>query len=160
MQILTSYRIRLIADVRLLPGSRRYPHFDQQALSAALRETGIAYAHFPELGGRRKPRPNSRNLRWRNAAFRGYADHMETTEFAAGLLRLEKVDAGGGPSALMCAEAVWWRCHRALIADFLQANGSEVIHIISARSSRMHPFTSAARLVNGSLSYSDEENLC
>jgi uncharacterized protein (DUF488 family) len=150
--------IKLIADVRLLPGSKRYPQFNQDALTESLSQTGISYEHFPELGGRRKPKPDSRNSAWRNESFRGYADHMETEEFRKGIERLSDLAGKIGPTAIMCAEAVWWRCHRALISDFLKARGVEVLHIMDAKT-ELHPFTSAARIVNGQLSYSPDELL-
>jgi uncharacterized protein (DUF488 family) len=145
--------IALLADVRLLPGSRRYPHFDQEALSRSLLAAGIHYEHFPELGGRRKTRPDSVNTAWRNASFRGYADHMETPLFASGIERLLALSRATGSAAVMCAEAVWWRCHRALVSDYLKASGIEVIHIMDAKKTEPHPFTSAASLVEGQLSY-------
>jgi uncharacterized protein (DUF488 family) len=150
---LQAHGIRVIADVRLLPGSRRYPHFDQDALAAELAKHGIGYSHFRELGGRRKPRPDSQNTAWRNDAFRGYADYMETPEFAAGVERLTALAEANGPTALMCAEAVWWRCHRGLVADYLKVRGCEVLHIMSDKKAEPHPFTSAARVVNGRLNY-------
>jgi uncharacterized protein (DUF488 family) len=151
--------IKLIADVRLLPGSKRYPQFNQDALAKSLSQTGIGYEHFPELGGRRKPKPDSRNSAWRNESFRGYADHMETEEFRKGIARLSDLAEKIGPTAITCAEAVWWRCHRALISDFLKARGVEVVHIMDAKKTEPHPFTSAARIVNGQLSYSPDELL-
>ncbi|MDQ6656304.1 MAG: DUF488 domain-containing protein [Verrucomicrobiota bacterium] len=151
---LQAHGIRLLADVRLLPGSKRYPHFNADMLSAALNNYGIRYEHFPELGGRRKPRPDSPNTAWRNDSFRGYADHMETPEFAAGIARLQELATTTGPAAIMCAEAVWWRCHRALVSDYLKVRGVEVLHIIDAKKAALHPYTSAARIVHGRLSYS------
>jgi uncharacterized protein (DUF488 family) len=145
--------IKLLADVRSLPGSRRYPQFNREMLACSLGKAGIHYEHFPELGGRRKPRSDSRNLAWRNASFRGYADYMETEEFRKGVERLLDLAAGAGPTAIMCAEAVWWRCHRALISDFLKVRYVEVLHILDANETEPHPFTSAARIVNGELSY-------
>ena len=146
--------IKLVADVRLLPGSKRYPQFNKEELARSLREGGIGYEHFPELGGRRKARKDSRNTAWRNESFRGYADHMETVEFASGMARLQEMADNHGATAIMCAEAVWWKCHRSLIADYLKADGVEVIHIIDARKTEPHPFTSAAKIVNGKLDYS------
>ena len=151
--------IKLIADVRLLPGSKRYPHFNQEALQMSLGEAGISYEHFPELGGRRKPKPDSRNVAWRNEAFRGYADYMETEEFDRGIKRLIALAEQVGPTAVMCAEAVWWGCHRALISDFLKVRGVEVTHIFDAKKNEPHPFTSAARILNGRLSYADNSLL-
>ncbi|MFL6568373.1 MAG: DUF488 family protein [Chthoniobacterales bacterium] len=144
--------IKLLADVRLLPGSKRYPHFNADALEHSLGERGIRYEHFRELGGRRKARADSRNTAWRNESFRGYADYMEKEEFRRGIERLESF---GIPTALMCAEAVWWRCHRALVSDYLKARGVDVIHILAPRKTEAHPFTSAARLVDGALSYAE-----
>lgn len=150
--MLRTYEIELLADVRRFPSSRRYPHFGLPALRESLAEAGIAYEHFPELGGRREPRPDSSNTAWRNAAFRGYADYMETMEFAAGIVRLQQL-ARSRRTAIMCAEAVWWRCHRGLISDYLKAAGTEVIHILSATKSELHPYTSAAHLEAGRLVY-------
>ena len=151
--------IKLIADVRLLPGSKRYPQFNRESLAKSLSEHGIGYEHFPELGGRRKPKPDSRNTAWRNEAFRGYADHMETEGFREGVNRLVDLANKVGPTALMCAEAVWWRCHRALISDFLKARGIELTHILDVKKTEPHPFTSAARIVNAELSYASEDVL-
>jgi uncharacterized protein (DUF488 family) len=150
---LQANEIRLVADVRLLPGSKRHPQFNKEALAHSLGEVGIQYHHFPELGGRRKPKPDSHNAAWHNETFRGYADHMETIEFHNGIARLlERADQIGA-TAIMCAEAVWWRCHRALISDFLKTRGIEVIHILDAKKAEPHPFTSAARIVEDELSY-------
>jgi uncharacterized protein (DUF488 family) len=151
--------IKLIADVRLVPGSKRYPQFNRESLAESLSEHGIGYEHFPELGGRRKPKPDSRNTAWRNEAFRGYADHMETEGFREGVNRLVDLANKVGPTALLCAEAVWWRCHRALISDFLKGRGMEVTHILDEKKTEPHPFTSAARIVNGELSYAADEVL-
>jgi uncharacterized protein (DUF488 family) len=145
--------IKLLADVRSLPGSRRYPQFNREMLAGSLGKAGIHYEHFPELGGRRKPRSDSRNLAWRNASFRGYADYMETEEFRKGVERLLDLAAGAGPTAIMCAEAVWWRCHRSLISDYLKVRRIEVMHILDTNKTQAHPYTSAARIVNGELSY-------
>jgi uncharacterized protein (DUF488 family) len=146
--------IKLVADVRLLPGSKRYPQFNKEHLARSLNEDGIGYEHFPELGGRRKARKDSHNTAWRNQSFRGYADHMETAEFANGMARLQQMADSHKATAIMCAEAVWWKCHRSLIADYLKARGVAVIHIIDANKVEPHPFTSAARIVDGKLSYS------
>ena len=149
--------IKLVADVRLLPGSKRYPQFNKEELARSLREDGIGYQHFPELGGRRKPRKNSRNTAWRNESFRGYADYMETAEFASAIARLREMAVRNGTTAIMCAEMVWWRCHRSLIADCLKAQGFEVIHILDANKIDPHPFTSAAEILNGKLDYSQKQ---
>jgi uncharacterized protein (DUF488 family) len=145
--------IKMIADVRSWPGSRRYPQFNKEALMDSLRRVEIRYEHFPELGGRRKSHPDSRNTAWRNASFRGYADYMETEEFRKGAERLLNLAREAGLTVIMCAEAVWWRCHRSLISDYLKVRGIEVIHILDACKSEPHRYTAAARIVNGELSY-------
>jgi uncharacterized protein (DUF488 family) len=145
--------IKLVVDVRSLPGSKRYPQFNKEALAQSLGERGIRYEHFLELGGRRKPRPDSHNMAWRNASFRGYADYMETEEFHKGVERLLDLTSEVGPAAIMCAEAVWWRCHRALISDCLKVRGIEVTHIVDAKKIESHPFTSVAQIVDDELSY-------
>jgi uncharacterized protein (DUF488 family) len=156
IQLLKASDIRALADVRQFPGSRRFPHFNREQLSASLAESGIDYAHFLELGGRRRAQADSPNTAWRNEAFRGYADYMSTAGFRAGIERLLPF-AGEKPTAIMCAEALWWQCHRGLIADHLKAAGHEVIHILGKDKTESHPFTSAARLINGKLSYSADE---
>ena len=153
ISLLKDNEIKLLADVRAWPGSKRYPQFNQDALSESLGPYAIRYEHFPELGGKRKSRPDSRNTAWRNPSFRGYADHMETSQFKKGIDRLLGCAAEAGPSAIMCAEAVWWRCHRSLIADYLKARGAEVLHVLGANKVEPHPYTSAARILNGELSY-------
>jgi len=151
-EILTAHRIEALIDVRSFPGSRRYPQFNKQELATRLPESGVAYFHLPELGGRRQTRKDSRNTAWKNQSFRGYADYMETKEFQQGIERLMEISEAKR-SAVMCAEAVWWRCHRSLISDFLKARGVEVTHILDANKDQTHPYTSAARIVNGELSY-------
>src|SRR4029077_9941177 len=158
ISLLEENGIKLLADVRQFPGSKRYPQFNKDALADSLGKAEIRYQHFPELGGRRKPRPDSRNTGWRNASFRGYADYMETEQFRKGLARLVDVADEVGPTAVMCAEALWWRCHRALISDFLKVRGFEVIHIVDHGKTEPHPFTSAARVVNGQLSYAAHDS--
>lgn len=152
MGLLAENEIQVVADVRSFPGSRRFPHFGREQLARALGERGVDYVHFPELGGRRVAQPNSPNTAWRNAAFRGYADYLSTAAFRAGLERLLGV-ARQKRTALLCAEALWWRCHRSLIADCLKAAGHKVIHILGPKKTQEHPFTSAARIIDGKLSY-------
>jgi uncharacterized protein (DUF488 family) len=149
---LQSFDIQVLVDVRSFPGSRRYPQFNREQLRVTLGEAGFEYFHFPDLGGRRRERPDSRNLVWRNKMFRGYADYMETGEFRDAIKRLLDL-AKSRRTAIMCAEAVWWRCHRSLIADYLKAQGIEVTHILAAGKSETHPYTSAAMIVDGQLSY-------
>ncbi len=150
--LLAEYRIEAIADVRSFPGSRRYPYFARDALAETLPAHDIAYQWIPKLGGRRKVQPGSLNKAWRNASFQAYADHLSSIEFAEGLHELLTL-AADKRTALMCAEAVWWRCHRSLIADVLKLRGIEVIHIIDATHSMLHPYTSPAHIVDGRLSY-------
>jgi uncharacterized protein (DUF488 family) len=147
--------IKLLADVRMYPGSKRYPQFGREALANSLSEVGIRYEHFPDLGGRRKAKPDSKNTAWRNEMFRGYADYMETEDFRKGIARLVDLAEESGPTTIMCAEAVWWRCHRSLISDYLKARGVEVLHILDHKKVDEHPFTSAAKIVNGELSYAE-----
>ena len=153
ISLLEEIKMKLLLDVRAWPGSKRYPQFNKEALAKSLIAHGIRYEHFPELGGKRKSKPDSRNTAWRNASFRGYADYMETEQFQKGIERLLDVAAEAGPTAIMCAEAVWWRCHRSLVADYLKARGVEVLHVLGANKVDPHPYTSAARIVKGELSY-------
>src|SRR5690349_16505641 len=118
ISMLQSFSIELVADIRNFPGSRRYPQFNKDNLEISLQQAGINYIHLKELGGRRKPLPNSINTNWRNEAFRGYADYMQTDEFKNGMIKLEEL-ASKQRTAYMCSEAVWWRCHRALVSDYL-----------------------------------------
>src|SRR5205807_6145813 len=159
VSLLKENEINLLADVRAWPGSRHYPQFNKEALAESLSAHGIRYEHFLELGGRRRPRSDSKNTAWRNASFRGYADYMETEQFQKGVERLLDVATEAGASAIMCAEAVWWRCHRSLIADYLKARGVEVLNILGANKVEPHPYTSAARIVNGELSYTADSLL-
>jgi uncharacterized protein (DUF488 family) len=159
ISLLEEHGIKVLADVRLLPGSKRYPQFNKEALAESLKAHAIRYEHFPELGGRRKPNADSRNTAWRNASFRGYADYMETDQFQKGVERLLALAREAGPTAIMCAEAVWWRCHRALVSDYLKARDIEVMHILHANKVDPHPFTSAAHIVKSQLSYGSESLL-
>jgi uncharacterized protein (DUF488 family) len=140
LALLKAHGVKILADVRLMPQSRRHPQFKQEHLRTALPEAGIAYVHFPELGGMRKPRPDSPNSAWKNAHFRGYADYMETEEFARGLDRLNAL-LPKGPVAIMCAEAVPWRCHRNLISDAEVARGLPVAHIVGPKAPKPHKLT-------------------
>lgn len=152
IQLLRVNAIAQLVDVRSYPGSHRYPQFNQGHLSKSLADSGIQYHHASKLGGRRKPAPDSKNSAWRNPSFRAYADYMETSDFQTGIEELVEL-ARTGRTAIMCAEAVWWRCHRSLIADYLKAQGLVVIHIVGDSRSESHPYTSAARIVAGRLSY-------
>ena len=159
ISLLKENEIKLLVDVRAFPGSKRYPQFNKDALAESLNANGIRYEHFPELGGKRKSKLDSRNTAWRNASFRGYADYMETEQFQKGIERLLDVAANAGPTAIMCAEAVWWRCHRSLVADYLKVRGVEVLHVLGANKVDSHPYTPVARIVNGELSYAAESLL-
>ncbi|HXH18184.1 MAG TPA: DUF488 domain-containing protein [Chitinophagales bacterium] len=150
--ILQSFHIELLADIRSYPGSGRFPHFNKEALKLSLKNTGIGYIHFPELGGRRKPHPDSVNRAWRNEAFRGYADYMQTEDFKKAISRLENL-AYEQCTAYMCSEAVWWRCHRALVSDYLKIQGWTVMHIMQEGEAAEHPFTAPAKAVQGKLFY-------
>jgi uncharacterized protein (DUF488 family) len=153
--ILHSFDIKMIADVRHYPGSRRYPYFNKASLEIELPAAGIEYIHIEALGGRRKPKPDSVNTAWRSESFRGYADYMETPPFKAGIKILED-EAAKTTLAFMCSEAVWWRCHRSLIADYLKLHGWTVLHIMSEGKATEHPYTGAATINNGKLSYADQ----
>ncbi len=148
--LLREHDVRRLADIRRFPGSRRYPHFSRESLASSLPEAGIEYVHVVELGGRRDPLPDSPNTAWRNGQFRGYADHMATAEFRNALDRLLASDV---PSAIMCAEAVPWRCHRNLVSDELTRRGHEVIHILGPGASRGHVINPVARVVDAHLVY-------
>ena len=156
LTILRAHSIGAIADVRRFPGSRRHPHFGREPLQALLASAGIDYHGFPDLGGRRTPRLDSPSTAWRNAAFRGYADYMDTSEFNEAMQRLEPI-AAGRRTAILCAEALWWHCHRALISDYLKVRGVAVLHIADAEHAPPHPFTKAARTVDGQLSYRESQ---
>jgi uncharacterized protein (DUF488 family) len=150
--LLKAHGVAQLADVRSVPRSRRHPHFAADALTASLPAVGIAYRHFPGLGGLRKPRRDSRNTAWRHEGFRGYADYMQTPEFERALDDLVAL-AAALPAAIMCAEAVWWRCHRQLTADALVARGIDVRHITSAGAAAQHALTEFARVTDGKVTY-------
>ena len=152
LAVLDAYGIELVADVRRFPGSRRLPHYAGDALEASLAAHGIAYQWFPALGGRRRPTPEPSNLAWRHPAFRAYAEHVATDEFADGLFELLML-SHGLRTAVMCAEVLWWRCHRRLIADVLTSLDIPVVHIRDERTAEPHRLVTPARMVNGRLSY-------
>jgi uncharacterized protein (DUF488 family) len=152
LELLRGERIEGIADVRRYPGSRRLPHFGRDAFCGALESGGIEYRHFLGLGGRREPAPDSPNTAWRSESFRAYADYMETAEFQAAADELAAF-ATAKRVAVLCAEAVWWRCHRGLLSDRFKVDGWEVLHITGRGRTEPHPYTSAASIVDGRLSY-------
>jgi uncharacterized protein (DUF488 family) len=152
VDLLREHGITLLADVRTAPGSRRMPHFTKAALAVDLPARGVQYAHLPELGGLRRPRPDSPNAGWRNESFRGYADHMADPDFVAGLEHL--VEWGRDRDvAFMCAEAVPWRCHRSLIADALLVRGIGVTHIVGPGRTQPAALTPFAHVGGGQVTY-------
>lgn len=153
LQLLKTYNIELLVDVRHYPGSRKFPQYNKDSMATTLPENDFDYIHMIELGGRRKMDPNSKNDAWRLASFRGYADYMETAQFKTALKQLETL-ASKQPTAIMCAEAVWWSCHRSLISDALKVIGWKVLHIMNEKTAAEHPFTQPANVVNGKLNYS------
>ncbi len=150
--LLQTNRIQELVDVRTVPRSRHNPQYEGDALRASLEQAGIAYMHFGALGGLRRPRKDSINAGWRNDSFRGYADYMQTPEFAAALADLQEI-AQQHVVVIMCAEAVPWRCHRSLIADALTAQGWHVLDIISAATPNAHKLTPFLKVENGMLTY-------
>jgi uncharacterized protein (DUF488 family) len=150
--LLKAHGIQHVVDVRAFPYSRRNPQFHITAFTTSLQQTGLSYHHLPLLGGRRKSRPDSFNRGWRNLSFRGYADYMQTEPFQRGLSELMAL-AADGPTAIMCAEAVPWRCHRSLIADALVSREWSVRHIMSPTKADLHRLTPFAVLEHGALMY-------
>jgi len=150
--LLHAHGVAQLGDVRTVPKSRRHPHFAGDALSMSLPAAGIRYRHLPALGGLRKPRRDSRNSAWRNESFRGYADYMESPQFNGAIDDLIEW-AKSSPTAIMCAEAVWWRCHRQLIADVLVARGIPVQHIQTATSAPSHKLTEFAQVAGTRVGY-------
>jgi len=145
LHTLRSAGIERLVDVRSFPGSRKHPQFGKDALAETLASSGIEYVWRPELGGFRKPRVDSPHSALRHPAFRGYADHMDTEEFRSGLQWL--IDAGAQrPTAFMCAESLWWRCHRRLLADALVARGCTVNHLMAGGGQEEHRLHPAARV--------------
>ena len=152
LALLEEYRIRLLADVRHFPGSRRVPWTAKVSLARALSDRSIAYEHFEDLGGFRKASQDSTNTAWHNSGFRGYADYMETPEFSAGLDRLIAVSRDRW-TAIMCAEALPWKCHRWLLSDALVARGMRVIHILASGKTQDHRLTTFARVHGTQVTY-------
>jgi len=150
--LLRGVGVSIVADIRSIPRSRANPQYEGKALARALRAAKIRYAHLARLGGLRRPRPLSKNAAWRNAGFRGYADHMQTPQFEEGLAELRAL-AEEGPVALLCAEAVPWRCHRSLLADALFARGVVVEHLTGPGRSRPHRLTPFARVEGRRVTY-------
>lgn len=153
--MLKSFQIDLLADIRSLPGSKRYPHFNKEVLEQSMFENHIGYVHLKNLGGRRKTKKDSKNIGWRSEAFRGYADYMESEEFRDAVEQLE-VLASEKHTAIMCAEAVWWKCHRSLVSDYLKLQGWMVMHIMSSGKATEHNYTKPARIIDDQLKYTAE----
>jgi uncharacterized protein (DUF488 family) len=152
LAVLREARVVTLVDVRTFPGSRRHPQFGQAPLRDSLTAAGIAYMHLPGLGGRRDPRADSPHTALRVEAFRGYADHMSSLEFQRDFARLEAV-ATATSTAYMCAETLWWRCHRRMLSDLFTVRGWEVVHLLAPGTSEPHRLWDAARAVEGGLVY-------
>ena len=152
VSLLKHHGVRTIADVRRFPRSRKYPHFNDDALTLTFPQVGIQYIPFPSLGGRRRTIAGSINTGWRNEGFRGYADYMQTREFQHALGQLSEV-AGQSPTAIMCAESVPWRCHRSLIADAMLVSGWEVLDILSETGPKPHTLTPFAHVDGTRITY-------
>jgi uncharacterized protein (DUF488 family) len=152
IQMLRSFDVEVLADIRSFPGSNRYPHFNKENLEVSLPENNIQYLHLRSLGGRRPVQKDSRNTAWKHPAFRGYADYMETEAFKTGIQELEAI-AIPHRTAYMCSEAVWWSCHRSMVSDYLKLKGWTVHHIMEVNKETEHTYTKPAKIINGELSY-------
>ena len=152
LDMLQSFSIEFVVDVRSLPGSRIFPQVKKENLEILLPETGIQYIHLADLWGRRKGHKDSHNTRWNNPSFRAYADYMETEEFQEGISKLTHI-ADTKTVAYMCSEAVRWRCHRSMISDYLKSQGWTVLHIMAKGKAQEHPYTSPAQIIENQLSY-------
>jgi uncharacterized protein (DUF488 family) len=152
IDLLKTNKIELVADIRTLPGSKRYPHFDQKNLLATLRGQAIDYVWLKELGGLRKLTQSDKNTAWKNKSFQAYAEYMGTDGFKQGIARL-MASAQNKRTTIMCSEAVWWKCHRCLVADYLKSQNTVVMHILDQNTNQLHPYTDAAKIENGRLSY-------
>jgi uncharacterized protein (DUF488 family) len=157
ISLLRGQNVSAIVDVRMYPRSRRMPHFNSDALEVSLPERGVSYVHLAALGGRRAPSPDSPNGGWREEQFRGYADHMASPEFLAGLARLESIGRSS-PTAVMCAEGLWWHCHRRLVSDALLVRGWRVLHIGPDGSTSPHELTPFAVASGEQLTYPPEQS--
>jgi len=159
ISLLKTFNIEQLVDVRRFPSSRKFSQFNKDNMESALLEKSIEYIHIEALGGRRKASADSKNMVWRHPSFRGFADYMETSDFQEAIKNLETL-ASKKRCAIMCSEAVWWRCHRSMISDQLKANGWQVIHIMGENQYQEHPFTEPAKIENGQLTYHriDSEN--
>lgn len=154
IQMLFSFNIKKLVDIRRFPGSRKFPQYNQENLKEALAVVGIEYLFMGDLGGRRKVVDKTKDSRWHNASFQAYAQYMETEPFKIAAKELMEI-ATHSATVYMCSEAVWWRCHRALVSDFLKVKGWTVYHIMGIGKEKEHVYTSPARIFKGKLSYSD-----
>lgn len=155
LEMLHSFDIKTLADIRSMPGSRKFPQFDQDNLKITMEEAGISYIYLSSLGGRRKAEKNTKNTRWDNPSFRGYADYMESNEFKDAIENLKHI-AIENNTVIMCSEALWWRCHRSMISDSLKAQHWTVLHIMAIGKTQEHRYNSPARIVGDCIFYSDE----
>lgn len=155
VEMLQSFNITMLVDVRSFPGSKGYPQFNKENLEISIPQNNIGYVHLKSLGGRRPVKKDSKNTAWRHPAFRGYADYMETEDFKTGIKELETI-ATKNKTAYMCSEAVWWRCHRSMISDYLKFNGWLVHHIMEIGKATEHTYTQPAKIIDGQLSYRDQ----
>ncbi len=152
LALLRAHGVSQLADVRSFPMSRRHPQFNSEPLARVLAAHGIVYRHMPALGGRRRPLPDSVNSGWKHASFRGYADYMGTEAFELAVDELERF-AAAGQTSVMCAEAVWWRCHRRLLADALLVRGTPVRHIVGVGAAKPHELSEFARVFGRRVTY-------
>lgn len=154
VEMLKSFQIETLVDIRSFPGSRKFPQYNKETLEKTIPEKGIKYIHLKSLGGRRKVKPDSHNTRWRSDAFKGYADYMETPEFEKGMEELIEI-AKNSRTAYMCSEAVWWRCHRSMVSDYLKAKNWLVLHIMALGKADEHPYTQPAQVKDNHVFYCD-----
>jgi len=155
IDMLRSFEIKMLIDVRSFPGSKRYPQFNKENLEVSIPKNNIGYVHLKSLGGRRPVQKDSKNTAWKHPAFRGYADYMETDEFKKGSRELETI-AVVQRTAYMCSEAVWWRCHRSMVSDYLKLHGWLIYHIMETGKATEHTYTAPAKIINGQLSYHEQ----
>jgi len=156
VEMLMSFNIEVLVDIRSFPGSKRFPQFNKENLSGSLLTNKINYVHILRLGGRRTPKRDSKNTGWKHESFRGYADYMETEYFQKGIDELIEI-AEKRKTAIMCSEAVWWKCHRSMISDFLKLSGWNVQHIMDKMKADEHPYTQPAKIIDGKLDYTGDE---
>ena len=152
--MLQAFDIQVVADIRSLPGSRKFPQFNQENLKVSLEDVGIQYVHLTDLGGRRKAKKDSKNTSWNNVSFRGYADYMETEQFENAVKKMAHL-AEEKTLVYMCSEAVWWRCHRSMLSDYLKAKGWNVLHIMGIDKAQEHRYTAPAKILNNKVLYTE-----